>query len=138
MPSSPSTTADAVDLDQIRDQVLTAAAAASGKLATDVSILEVGQLLGITDFFLLFSAANDRQLGAAVEEVEHQVRTAHGRKPMGREGTKEAGWVVLDYGDFVVHAFTGAQRELYDLEKLWADAPRVPFTDPALPSGEAT
>lgn len=130
MPSTPTATSQTVDLAQIREQVLTAAAAASTKLATNVAILDVGDLLGITDFFLIFSTSNDRQLGAAVEELEHQVRQDHSRRPIGREGQKESGWVVLDYGDFVVHAFTTTQREVYDLERLWSDAPRVPFSDP--------
>jgi ribosome-associated protein len=117
----------ATDLEAIRAQVLAAADAASDKKATDVAILEVGPLVGITDFFLILSTANDRQLTAAVEALEHRLRTDHGRKPIGREGRADAGWVVLDYGDFVVHAFTAAQREVYDLERLWSDAPRVAF-----------
>lgn len=122
------------DTDVIRDQVLGAAAAASSKNAADIAILEVGPLLGITDYFVLLSAANDRQLGAVVDEVEAALRTGHARKPIGREGRQDSGWVVLDYGDFVVHAFTAEQRAVYDLERLWRDAGRVPFTDPALPA----
>lgn len=110
---------------------MTGAAAASSKNATDVVILEVGPLVGITDFFLLLSTANDRQLRAAVEEVEARVKADHGRKPLGREGSSAAGWVVLDYGDFVVHAFTAAQRQVYDLERLWSDAPRAEYADSA-------
>ncbi|MGI9016194.1 MAG: ribosome silencing factor [Euzebya sp.] len=130
--STHATPATSVDLDQIREQVLTGAAAASSRMATDVVILEVGPLVGITDFFLLISAANDRQLKAAVEAIEERLRTEHGRKPMGREGTPDAGWMVLDFGDFVVHAFTTTQRQVYDLERLWGDASRVPYTDPQI------
>jgi ribosome-associated protein len=128
-PDSPAADSPAPDLDAIRDQVMTAAAAASDKLASDIVILEVGPLVGITDFFLVLSTSNDRQLSSAVDEVEHQLRTAHRRKPIGREGEASAGWVVLDYGDFVVHAFTAAQRSVYDLERLWSDAPRTEFVD---------
>ncbi|HUG84674.1 MAG TPA: ribosome silencing factor [Euzebya sp.] len=124
------------DLDAIRDQVLTAAAAAGSKKASEIAILAVGPLLGITDFFLLLSTGNERQLSAALDEVEGKLRTAHGRKPMGREGQTDAGWVVLDYGDFVVHAFTAEQRAVYDLERLWSDAERVPFIDAEGPAGE--
>ena len=127
---------DADDVDVIRDQVLTAAAAAGEKKATDIVVLEVVPLVGITDFFVLLSTASDRQLKAALDEVEHALRTAHGRKPIGREGEAAAGWVVLDYGDFVVHAFTTATRALYDLERLWSDAPRLPVADPALPPAQ--
>ncbi len=129
--TEPITTTGDADLDRIRDQVLTAAEAACEKLAKDVAIMHVGPLVGITDYFLVFSTTNDRQLGSAVDEVEHQLRERHARKPIGREGQKESGWVVLDFGDFVVHAFTAAQRDVYELERLWSDAPRVPFTDPA-------
>lgn len=134
--STPDSTTIDPDLARIRDQVLTAAEAASDKLATNVSILEVGQLLGITDYFLLFSTTNDRQLGSAVDEVEHKLREEHSRKPLSREGQKESGWVVLDFGDFVVHAFTAEQRDVYDLERLWGDAPRVPFVDDSAPAAE--
>jgi ribosome-associated protein len=136
LPSNTPGVLDADDVDVIRDQVQTAAAAAGEKKATDIVALEVGPLVGITDFFLLLSTANDRQLKAALEEVEEALRTDHGRKPIGREGEPAAGWVVLDYGDFVVHAFTTATRELYDLERLWSDAPRTPFTDPAVPPAQ--
>jgi ribosome-associated protein len=121
-------TADSSDAD-IREQVTAAATAAGSKKATDVVLLEVGPLVGITDFFLLLSAQNDRQLNAALEAVEEALRTQHGRRPIGREGQAVAGWVVLDYGDYVVHGFTTAQREVYDLERLWRDAPRTVFED---------
>ena len=137
MPTHSDLTADpASDVDVIREQVLSAATAASGKSATDIALLEVGPLVGITDYFVLLSTTTDRQLNAALDAVEGTLRTDHGRKPIGREGEAQAGWVVLDYGDFVVHAFTAATRAVYDLERLWSDAPRIPFTDPALPSQE--
>lgn len=123
-------------LDDIREQVVRAAEAASAKKATDILILEVGPLVGITDFFLLLSAANDRLLGRVVEEVEAVLRTEHTRKPIGREGTKESGWIVLDFGDYVVHAFTDAQRQYYELERLWRDAEVVPFVDPLEPAAD--
>ncbi len=91
-------------------------------------ILDLGELLGITDYFVLASAGNDRQLGTVVEEVERSV-AAGGRKPRRREGTKDTGWMLLDYGDVVVHAFTVEQREYYSLERLWADAPTLPFDE---------
>ena len=120
-------------LDEITEQVLTAARGASAKMATDVVILQVGPLVGITDFYLLLSTANDRQLKAAAQEAERLVRETHGRSPLREEGGPEAGWMVLDYGDFVVHAFTAAQRQVYDLERLWGDAARVPFDDAPTP-----
>ncbi|MGH3921492.1 MAG: ribosome silencing factor [Pseudonocardiaceae bacterium] len=107
------------------------AAAAADKKATDILILDLGELLGITDFFVLASASNDRQLGTVVEEIERRLKQGLGRAPVRREGTKDTGWIVLDYGEIVVHAFTQAQRAFYDLERLWSDAPTLPLTDSA-------
>lgn len=135
MPPPTDTTSTDIDLEQIREQVMTGAKAASAKNATDVVILEVGPLVGITDFFLLLSTANDRQLKAAVEEAEHRLRTEHQRKPRGREGAPDAGWVVVDYGDFVIHGFTAVQREVYGLERLWSDAGRVEVVDDTVEAG---
>ena len=99
-----------------------AARVASSKLAQDVLILDVGDLLGVTDHFVLASARNERQLGTVAAEVEGQLKLS-GRSPRRREGTKESGWLLLDYGDVVVHAFTEEMRAYYALERLWADAP---------------
>lgn len=101
-----------------------AAAAADEKKATEIRILEVGELLGITDYFVLASAANDRQLGTVVEAIEERLKEQE-RSPRRREGTKQTGWMLLDYGDIVVHAFTLEQRRYYDLERLWSDAPVI-------------
>lgn len=109
---------------------LTAAAAAAEKKATDIRILDLGELLGITDYFVLVSAANDRQLRTVAEEVQYKTAGA-GRKPRRREGTPDTGWMLLDYGDVVVHAFTQEQREYYALERLWRDAPAVDFDEAA-------
>ena len=101
-----------------------AARAASNKLADDIVILDVGDLLGVTDHFVLASARNERQLGTVAGEVEGQLKMS-GRVPRRREGTKESGWILLDYGDVVVHAFTDEMRAFYELERLWADAPQT-------------
>ena len=77
---------------------------------------------------MLVSASNDRQLGTIVDEVQRKTAES-GRKPRRREGTTSTGWMLLDYGDVVVHAFTTEQREYYGLERLWRDAPVVPFDD---------
>lgn len=86
-------------------------------------------MLSITDFFVLASAGNELQLATIVDEVERQVRGQHERRPRRREGTKDTGWMLLDYGDIVVHAFTVEQREFYGLERLWADAPSVEVSE---------
>lgn len=114
----------AVDIAESRSLALDAARAAEDKKATDVVILDVGDLVGITEFFVLVSAGNPRQLDTVIDEI-HAVNKRNGHAPLRREGEKSDGWLVLDYGDVVVHVFTEPQRAYYDLERLWADAPRV-------------
>jgi ribosome-associated protein len=106
---------------------LAAADAAADKKASDIRILFLGELLGITDYFVVVSAGNERQLATVAEEVEGQLKQRLGRAPRRREGQRETGWMLLDYGDVVVHAFTQEQRRYYDLERLWSDAPTVPY-----------
>ncbi|HWL66142.1 MAG TPA: ribosome silencing factor [Actinomycetota bacterium] len=104
--------------------VLDAAKAASSKKAQDVIVLDVSKLLVITDHFLICSGTSDRQVRTIADEIEKTLREDHSVKPYRREGEREARWVLLDYVDFVVHVFQTADREYYDLERLWADAPR--------------
>ncbi len=118
-----------VGLQDIRDLAAVAARAASSKKAEDTVILEVGSVLAITDAFIITSGTNPRQVATIVEEVEARVVEASGRKPLRVEGLCDARWVLLDYGDFVVHVFLDEVRRYYDLERLWADAPRVPWDD---------
>jgi ribosome-associated protein len=121
------------DSSEPRALALAAADAAASKKAVDIRILELGTLLAITDYFVLASASNERQLDTVVEEVERQLKAA-GTSPRRREGTKDTGWMILDYGDIVVHAFTTEQRSFYNLERLWSDAPTVPYLDGGQPS----
>jgi ribosome-associated protein len=114
----------ALDLTTSKSLALDAANAAENKKATDVVILDVGDLVGITEFFVLVSTSNPRQLDTVIDDV-HAVLKTGGRAPLRREGTNLDGWMVLDYGDVVVHVFTETQRDYYDLERLWADAPRI-------------
>lgn len=78
---------------------------------------------------MIVSAGNELQLATIADEVERQLRELSDRRPRRREGTKDTGWMLLDYGDVVVHAFTEEQREFYGLERLWADAPNLPFDE---------
>lgn len=114
MPATP----EAVDL------AVAAARAADDKKATDLQILEVADILAVVDLFALMTAGNPRHLKAVGEEVERVLREQHDRKPLRREGTPDSGWVLLDYGDLVVHLFSADRREFYALERLWADVPR--------------
>lgn len=89
----------------------------------------MGELLGITDFFVICSARNDRQLRTVVDEVQLQLKQQLGVAARRREGQPDTGWMLLDYGAVIVHAFTEEQRGYYDLERLWADAPTSVFED---------
>ncbi len=101
-----------------------AAVAAADKLATDVVALDVSDQLVITDVFLLASAPNDRQVRAIVDAVEEKL-LQHKAKPVRREGEREGRWVLLDFGDLVVHVQHAEEREYYALERLWRDCPPI-------------
>ena len=107
------------------DMAALAARAAADKHGQDTVVLEVGQVLAITDHFVITSGANVRQVRAVVEEIEEQVKAGGGPGPIRVEGLDDARWVLMDYGDFVVHVFLDEIRRYYDLERLWADAPRL-------------
>jgi ribosome-associated protein len=102
-----------------------AAQAASSKKAIDPVVLEVGDVLAITDYFVITSASNTRQVRTIAEEVERQITQAGGPKPLRTEGLDDLRWVLLDYGDFVVHVFLDEARHYYELERLWSDVPRI-------------
>ena len=106
-------------------RAIAAAEAAADKKANEVLVLDVGDILGITEAFVVASASNSRQVKAIVDEVEEQVRVLHGSTPLSVEGLDDAGWVLMDYGDFVVHVFLDDTREFYALERLWSDAPTI-------------
>ncbi|MGH9150206.1 MAG: ribosome silencing factor [Acidimicrobiales bacterium] len=108
-----------------------AARAADAKKATGTIILEVGPVLAITDAFVITSAPNTRLVRSIVEEVERAVKAAGGPVPPRIEGLDDARWVLVDFGDFVVHVFEDQLREYYQLERLWTDAPRWEWRDPA-------
>jgi ribosome-associated protein len=97
--------------------------AASEKKAKDIAVVDVGEFLAITDHFLICSAPSERQVKTISDEIE-RVLSSEKRKPIRREGSPEGGWILLDYGDFVVHVFSDEMRTYYDLERLWKDAPR--------------
>ena len=118
MPGSDATHAES------RDVAVTAARAAAAKQAADVTILDVKGLIVITDYFVICSGQTDRQVKTIVEEVEKAVREL-GERPVRREGEADSRWVLLDYVDVVVHVFAEQEREYYDLERLWSDAPHV-------------
>jgi len=101
-----------------------AALAASDKLAEDILAFDVSDQLVITDIFVLCSASNDRQVKSIVDEIEHRLKGL-GERPIRREGEREGRWVLLDYGDVVVHVQHTEDRMYYALERLWKDCPTV-------------
>jgi ribosome-associated protein len=111
--------------DPSRERALIAARAAYEKKASDILIQEVRKALSITDYFVIVTGANKRQVDAITEAIEEALRLQVGAKPIGREGTLEQTWVLLDYGDVVVHVFQPELREFYRLESLRSDAPLV-------------
>jgi len=103
---------------------IAAAEAASDKLATDIVAIDVSEQLVITDVFVLCSAANDRQVRAIVDAVEERLHGI-GSKPLRREGETEGRWVLLDFGDIVVHVQLAEERIHYAIERLWKDCPMI-------------
>ena len=95
---------------------------AADKKAADIVLLEIGGLTTVADYFVICSGTSERQLGAIVDGIESGLRD-EGIRPIGREGGASAHWLLLDYGSVVVHVMAGEERDFYQLERLWADAP---------------
>lgn len=108
-----------------RECALIAARAADSKKATDIMVQEVRDLIGVTDYFVIATASNNRQVEAIIDEIEDQCRIQGHVKPVHREISKDGTWSLLDYGSFVVHVFQPETRDYYRLEQLWNDAPVV-------------
>lgn len=106
-----------------------AARAADDMKADRTLILAVGDVLAITDYFVITSASNRRLVRSVVEAVEEAVRDATGRSPLRIEGLAEQMWVLVDYGDVVVHVFAEEIRMYYEIERLYRDVPKVAWDD---------
>jgi ribosome-associated protein len=130
MTTVPTTTVPPTGSPVIPDTALVAARAADDKLGEDTVVLAMGELLGVVDAFVVTSGRNDRQVRALVEEVERRVKDHDGSAPVAVEGLSDATWVLMDYGDFIVHVFADQTRSYYDLEHLWSGAPRISWQDP--------
>lgn len=106
-------------------ELATAAAQAAGeKLATTITGIDVSEQLAITDVFVIVSAETERQVGSIVDEVEDRLRDL-GAKPVRREGQRDGRWVLIDFGDIVVHVQHDDERAFYELERLWRDCPDI-------------
>lgn len=109
---------------ELMHSLRTAARAAADKKAFQIIGLEVADLTSYTDNILICSGASDRQVAAIADAVQRRLREA-GRRPLHVEGERRSDWVLLDYGDFVIHVFTEERRAFYGLDGLWGDAPRL-------------
>lgn len=110
--------------DSARHFAAIAARAADDKLGESIACYDVSDVMGISDIFVVVSASNDRQVGSIVEEIEEKLTEA-GQEPLRREGHRENRWVLLDYGQFVVHVQRASEREFYGLDRLYADTPLI-------------
>lgn len=116
-----------------RDITVVAARAAASKKGEDIVALDVSDRLYLTDVFLLVAASNERQVGAIVDAVEDALRET-GVRAVRREGMQQARWVLLDFGDVIVHVQHAEERELYSLERLWRDCPAIALELDAAPA----
>jgi ribosome-associated protein len=116
-----SATAEAIEA------ALAAAAAIDDKKGLDIALLDISELLVVTDVFVIASGTSTRHVRTLGDEVEAQLKTSLGRQPLRREGREYSRWLLLDYGDLVIHVFDQETRDYYQLERLWADAPVIEY-----------
>jgi ribosome-associated protein len=128
---------DPAELDRPQHHAVLAAAAAAEKKATDILALDVGDIIAITDCFVLATAGNARHVRTVVDEVETQLAVLADVRPLRVEGLDDATWVLMDYGHVVVHVFQAETRAYYQLERLWADAPHIDVSDVVGPDVES-
>ena len=114
---------------ELPELVEAAARGASNLQARDIVALEVGDVIAITDWFLVVSGTNVRQVRRLAESIEDEVKAAGGDGPLRVEGLEDAMWVLLDFGPFVVHVFHEDTRAFYDIERLGSDVPRIEYHD---------
>lgn len=107
-----------------REVARLAAEVASEKQASDILVLDIRRVTVLADYFVICSAQTERQLQTVVEELERQLTEA-GVELLGREGTADSGWAVLDFGDVIVHVFRPQERAYYRLEEVWSEGTPV-------------
>ena len=112
-----------------RECALSAARAADERKATDIMVIKVGDLVDVTDYFVIATGANTPQVEAILDNIEEALRKEAGVKPASREATNDHSGELLDYGSFVVDIFQPEARDYYRLEMLWSDAPIIDLTE---------
>jgi ribosome-associated protein len=110
--------------------LLACAKIASEKKAIQLRLLDVRELAGFTDYFLICSGSSDRQVTAIAETIHEEMKHA-GNYPVGTEGVTDGRWALLDFGDFVVHVFLDSVREFYNFDRLWGAASEIPLPEAA-------
>jgi ribosome-associated protein len=116
------------------DDLVAAVRASQSKKAEDIRIFDLRGVTSLTEFFLLCSGTNQRQNQAISDEILKLLKDGQGRMPLGVEGYDKADWILMDYGDFIVHILSGQARKYYDLERLWRQARELPVPEDATPS----
>jgi ribosome-associated protein len=122
-------------VDDSVDLAVLAARIADDKQATDIVILDVGEVLSITGYFVVATASNPRLVRTVAESIEQASKTELGRSVVRTEGLREQRWILLDYGDVVVHVFHEDEREFYDIERLYRDVAKVEWAVPEVSDG---
>ena len=112
------------------DWARAAARAADDKLGSETVVIEVGDVISVTDYFVITSGSTSRQVRAIADEVEEQLMILDGPKPLRVEGRDDYRWVLIDFGGFVIHVLHEETRAFYELERLWSDCPRTAW-DPS-------
>ena len=118
------TTPSETKVEELDERILTALHAASEKKAGEIAILDLRDIANFTDYFLICSGANERQVQAISDEVVEKLKKS-GTPAARVEGYRTAEWILMDYGDFIVHVFADKARKFYDLERLWRDGKRI-------------
>jgi ribosome-associated protein len=121
---------------RLPQQIEWAVRAAEDKKATDIAVLDLRNAAGFTDYFLIGSGQNPRQIRAIADAVLEAL-ASHGAKPAHVEGYDGSEWILLDYFDFIVHVFVTKTRVFYDLDRLWGNAERLDVPPPTRPAGAA-
>ena len=119
----------ATKFEELDENLQLASTCAAEKKAEKMVALDLRQVASFTEFFVICSAANQRQVQAIADEISEQVKKQLKQSPVRIEGYSAAEWVLLDYGDFVFHVFDKDARDFYDLERLWRDAAKVDIPD---------
>jgi ribosome-associated protein len=121
-----------VTLNSLQPEIRWAVEAAQDKQAVDITVLKLSGASTFAEYFMLCSGSSQPQIRAIAEAIEERLER-HGRRISHREGKPGAEWVLLDYGDFIVHVFSDRARQYYDLERLWRTAERMDFPAPSRP-----